>query len=134
MKDAYQAHQALLQAWELLEQSMAALQAAVKQYAKANPESPPDDLPEGVKREHEGISFVDGTTGVPWLVRLSNGEVQFWDRRHPHSPDLQAQFVSSYYASTVRRTTGGLNLSGGVPDWCLDSRSMDLVRIYLLKD
>lgn len=127
MKDLNHAYSELVLA-------MAKASHAIVEMGRLLPGNPPDDLPEGVKREHNGISFVDGTTGVPWLARLNGGEVEFWDRRHPHDPDLQAQFVSSYYASTVRRSTGGFNLSGGTPSWSLDSRSMDIVRTYLLKD
>lgn len=96
--------------------------------------------------ESRRLNFIDFTTGVPWLVRLipeggafgglkfiaSEDVIEFWDRRHDHDPNTNAQFVSCYYASTLRTLTGGLTLDGGVPSWQLDSRSMGLVRLHLL--
>lgn len=107
---------------------------------------PEPSLPQGVTRDGNLLYFTDSTRHVPWLARLiKSGDrygtddcltahgyfVEFWDRRYNHDPVLKAQFVARYFPETLRRS-GGLVLDTATPDWTLDSRSMDLVRLYLL--
>ncbi len=61
--------------------------------------------------------------------------VEFYDVRYPHTEF--GQFVSRYYVSTILGDDGygpkdsGLNLHGGVPEWTVSERHMDIVRAYL---
>ena len=58
--------------------------------------------------------------------------VEFYDRRHPHTPD--GQFVSRYYLDTLMDDAGspvGLDLYGGVEAWTVDGKTMMFVRAWL---
>jgi hypothetical protein len=61
--------------------------------------------------------------------------VEFYDVRYPHTEF--GQFVSRYYVETILSDKGngpknsGLNLHGGVPEWTVSERHMDIVRAYL---
>ena len=56
--------------------------------------------------------------------------VEFYDRRHMHTP--RGQFVTRYYAHTLLdRPIGGLTLDGGVPAWTVGADDMRLVLAYL---
>lgn len=58
------------------------------------------------------------------------GLVEFYDGRYSHTPD--GQFITCYYASTLKDSNagipiGGLDLHGGEPSWKIDGRTMRLV-------
>lgn len=56
--------------------------------------------------------------------------VEFYDTRYQHTE--LGQFVSRYYASTLReRENRGLCLDGGVPAWNLDEKAFGAVRDWL---
>lgn len=59
--------------------------------------------------------------------------VEFYDRRHPHTPD--GQFTGGrYFVTTLRerdQTIAGLSLAGDVEDWRVDSTSMGLIMTWL---
>ena len=66
------------------------------------------------------------------LTHLKNDPlVEFYDKRYPHTPD--GQFVSNYYLSTLlkRNDDVGLCLDGGIPDWNIAKREMNLVMNWL---
>jgi hypothetical protein len=84
-----------------------------------------------------------GHTGVPFLVRLvrkggkygredrlthdeSDPLVEFFDIRPAKDGSERRQFVSRYYASTLRRddTSGGLCLDTGSPSWAINGDTL----------
>ncbi len=94
-------------------------------------------------------------TGIPFtmrLVRKGDGYgrdlalihdkdeplVEFYDARHACDRTAEkggeyGQFVSRYYAKTLRtRNAGtGLNLEGSVPDWTVDASGMWVAMVIL---
>jgi hypothetical protein len=73
------------------------------------------------------VATVPGTLpGVSFNVVRNTSEgkdvVEFYDTRFPHTPF--GQFVSSYYLKTIKGCNGGLDLSGGIPDWKVSAAGM----------
>ena len=68
----------------------------------------------------------------PRLAADERDLVEFYDLRHPHTPD--GQFVSRYYVDTLmegRTLDYGLDLDGGIEDWTIDARTMRVVLGWL---
>ena len=58
--------------------------------------------------------------------------VTFYDRRYNHTP--YGQFVTDYTREVLLARNdfrGGLNLFGGVSDWCVDASAMFTIRTWL---
>jgi hypothetical protein len=61
--------------------------------------------------------------------------VEFYDARYPHTEF--GQFVSRYYVETILgedgygSKEGGLSLHGGIPEWTVSAKDMDIVRNFL---
>jgi hypothetical protein len=61
--------------------------------------------------------------------------VEFYDARYPHTE--YGQFVSRYYVETILGDdgygpkSGGLSLDGGIPEWTVSAKDMDIVRNFL---
>ena len=104
------------------------------------------------------IQIKDTDTGIPYTVRaVAHGErygrdmcltndnhrvlIEFYDARYPFDSDLGGnilgQFVSRYYASTLRQHVDqygemtGLCLDTGVPDWHLSRETMVYVQGFI---
>ena len=62
--------------------------------------------------------------------------VEFYDTRYDHAAwKGRGQFVQSYYVETLLdRSTGGLCLMGGVPEWSLSGEDMKIVREFLTNE
>lgn len=58
-------------------------------------------------------------------------EVEFYDRRYPHTQDGQFTGARYYFDSLTDTHGGGLMLHGGVDDWTLDSITWKTVREWL---
>lgn len=91
----------------------------------------------------------EDTTYAPLNVRIvENGEqygqadalthngteplVEFFDARHPHTPD--GQFISRYYLSVIMSVIangGALNLAGGEPEWTASDETMATLGAYI---
>jgi hypothetical protein len=114
------------------------------------------DIQAFVEEDAKGLKyldFTDPTSGVPWrMVVIRNGDfygvphngkraclnradtmIEFWDRRHNHDAEHQAQFVSRYYLTSILDCCDGLILDGGVPDWQLSKESMQMCLRMLAK-
>lgn len=79
-------------------------------------------LPEGIDSEN----FPGACKEVPYLAH-----VEFYDRRHPHTPD--GQFTGGrYFLSGVLLNQEGINLYGGVADWIIDERAMKVIHAWLV--
>jgi hypothetical protein len=65
------------------------------------------------------------------LINNDEPMVEFYDRRHMHTP--RGQFVSRYYIRTLLERPDGLALAldGGVPAWTVIADDMRLVVAYL---
>ncbi len=62
--------------------------------------------------------------------------IQFFDARYPECKSpltaIPGQFVSEYYANTLRNHVGGLCLEGGIDDWYIDAASVEAVKKALI--
>lgn len=67
--------------------------------------------------------------GQPWVIRLTDNTIEFYDARYEHT-DL-GQFVARYYIDTIIDHTSGLNLHDGVPAWCISSTAMARLHSWL---
>ena len=83
-----------------------------------------------------------GISGIPFNVRRVNIDekyglnnclnndtanvlIEFYDARYQHTP--YGQFISRYYAKTLKDHQGGLSLQGDVPEWQIDAENMKKV-------
>lgn len=59
-------------------------------------------------------------------------QVEFYDLRHPHTPDGQFTGACYYLDTLLEDPTGyGLSLYGGVDEWTVDAEAMVIVRTWL---
>lgn len=69
--------------------------------------------------------------GRVWNITSDGKTLKFYDGSYAFTE--YGQFVSSYYISTFlegdwKRERGrGLNLNGGVPEWCITGQTMDSI-------
>lgn len=84
--------------------------------------------------------------GVPFMVLYDPalGLVEFWDLRHPmkhwfyQDLDMPGQFIGRYTVETLTKIARqsnrweGLILHSDEPDWCIDDRTMSVIRHWLV--
>ena len=76
------------------------------------------------------ILKITGSNGTPFIVRrVNNVLIEFYDARYNFTP--YGQFISRYYAATLKSRQGGLNLHGGVPEWQVDAGNMEKVAAWI---
>lgn len=82
---------------------------------------------------------VVNTNGIPFnvVVERDGGEygdiVKFYDARFIAKFGNLGQFVSDYYVFTIADDEDGygLDLYGGVDNWFIDAKNMDIIRGWL---
>lgn len=78
----------------------------------------------------DNILKITGSNGTPFIVRrVNNVLIEFYDARYNFTP--YGQFISRYYAKTLKSHNGGLNLHGGVPEWQVDAANMGKVVAWI---
>ena len=80
------------------------------------------------------ILKITGSNGTQFIVRRINTDkttvlIEFYDARYNFTP--YGQFISRYYAATLKSHNGNLNLHGGVPEWQVDAANMGKVVAWI---